>query len=256
MGLIGFGRIGSHLYTRLKGHPGIRVGFVYEVVRDKVRGLEVPLVEDPNEIAKMDADLVVEAADFRTVRELVPMVLAAHDALVLSASALADQRLYDELAMITRRTGHRLFIPHGAILGTDGLQDAREAIQEVDITTVKAPRNLDFGFQQKFRPEQIGERTVLYSGPTRGICGLFPRNVNSHAVIALAGIGFDRTRSELVADPAADKAMHEITIRTADSLTRILQSSAIKGVTGEYTLASVYGTVVRILSDHTGTYVM
>ena len=42
---------------------------------------------------------------------------------------------------------------------------------------------------------------------------LFPANVNIAAVLSMAGIGFDRTRLKVVADPALRYNTHHIDIR-------------------------------------------
>ena len=55
-------------------------------------------------------------------------------------------------------------------------------------------------------PDSIVDETVLYEGPTRGVCPKFPRNTNTLAAIAYAGIGFERTHSTLVVNPAWNTA--------------------------------------------------
>jgi aspartate dehydrogenase len=60
-------------------------------------------------------------------------------------------------------------------------------------------------------PTEITKATVLYDGPTRGVCPLFPRNVSSHRTVALAGIGFDRVGSVLVTGPVLEVAVMELT---------------------------------------------
>ena len=81
---------------------------------------------------------------------------------------------------------------------------------------------------------------------------MFPRNVNAHAVLAISSLGFDRTKSVIIADPESKLASHHIVAKGGDSITEIIQSSPIKGVTGEFTLLSVYGTILRILQDRKG----
>ena len=49
--------------------------------------------------------------------------------------------------------------------------------------------------------------------PARDGVPLFPANVNIAAVLSLAGIGFDRTRLKVVADPALVYNTHYIEIR-------------------------------------------
>lgn len=46
----------------------------------------------------------------------------------------------------------------------------------------KPPANIDC-VNIGIDPDSIKTETVLYDGPTRGICPKFPRNVNTHASI-------------------------------------------------------------------------
>ena len=57
---------------------------------------------------------------------------------------------------------------------------------------------------------RLTERTVLYEGTARAAALDFPQNANVAATVALAGLGFEGTRVELVADPAAPGNIHEI----------------------------------------------
>jgi len=253
IGIIGFGRIGSYLYERIKQTSGLEIAFVYETIEEKTRGLDKSiLINDFQNFRTKKADLIVEAADFRAVETLAHQVLEETDMLILSAVALADESVETKLKEICEEKRHKFYIPHGALLGMDGFQDARDAFDEVSITTVKPPKSLDFDFQKKWRMEEIKTKTVLYEGPTREIRKLFPRNVNSHAVLAISSLGFDKTHSILTADPDTTTASHHIVAKGGGATTEIIQASPIKGVTGEFTLASVYGTIKRILNQNSG----
>ena len=50
-------------------------------------------------------------------------------------------------------------------------------------------------------------------GSARGGVPLFPANVNIAAALSMAGIGFDRTRLKVVADPGITHNTHRIEIR-------------------------------------------
>jgi len=102
----------------------------------------------------------------------------------------------------------------------------------------------------------IDAETTLYDGPTRGICAEFPRNVNSHATVAVAGLGFDATTSTLIADPEATDATHQIVAEGDGTRLEIGRTSAIEGVTGSYTLDSIWGTIGRIVDDAPGLVVV
>jgi aspartate dehydrogenase len=51
---------------------------------------------------------------------------------------------------------------------------------------------------------------VVFSGSAREAASQFPQNANATVVTSLAGLGLDRTRVELVADPAATRNAHRI----------------------------------------------
>ncbi|MHA1977787.1 MAG: aspartate dehydrogenase domain-containing protein [Candidatus Hodarchaeales archaeon] len=249
IGLIGFGRIGAYLYKRIQENENIDVNFIYEPVSEKIESLDKSiLLSNPEEILSKTVDLVIEAADFRVVKKYAPEILKRNDLLILSATALVDEKLVSILNENCSKYNTRYFIPHGALLGMDGLFDARETLEEVQVTTWKNPRNIDFGFTHKFNKSDITEETVLYDGPTKGICSMFPRNVNAHAVVALSCLGFERTHSKLIADPNSDDAIQLIKATGGGAELEIKRSSVIKGVTGDFTLVSLYGSVIRALS--------
>ena len=86
---------------------------------------------------------------------------------------------------------------------------------------------------------------MLYDGPTRAVCPPFPRNVNSHATVALAGLGFDRTHSVLIAKPLLDVSVIQITARGRGVAMKIERSNPLKGVSGVFTLNSTLAAITR-----------
>lgn len=241
IGLVGCGTIGSYIANEVVKRGIAKVDFAYDIEPEIARSIPGSRVlEDPSEITGCDVDLVIEAATYKAAKAIAPQVLTRTDLLIFSATCLADDALRDSFRRICRNNKTRLFIPHGAILGLDGISDGRTLLEAVSITTTKNPKNL--GLRERIAG-------VLYDGPTRGACEMFPRNVNAHACAAIAGLGFDRTRSVVVADPDTNEMTHEIHVSGKGIEWSIhIQSRAIGSVTGSYTPESAVMTVRRILA--------
>ena len=190
------------------------------------------------------ADLIVECATADVLKADISMILTHCDLLMFSVTAFSDESFEQEALELCQRYGRRIYLPHGAILGMDGLYDARPLLREVRVTTTKSPKSLGL-------PD--GQRTVVYEGPTRAACRKFPRNVNVHATVALAGMGFDQTVSRIIADPAVTTNSHLIEI-IGEGINFSIQvaSTAGEGVTGAYTPVSACGSLDRVLEKKAG----
>lgn len=241
IGLIGFGTIGRYLFEKLSDDD-VEFAFVYSRSRPadkRIAGIYTNCAEVVAKKCEQGVDIVIEAAVFQAVVDLAPVILKHSDMAIFSITALADPAFQQQAEELCQKYGHNLFIPHGAIIGLDGLVDGRAVLKEVTITTTKRPANWG---------RSDTERTVLYEGPTREICRMYPRNVNVHAATALAGLGFDRTRSRTISDPDALGNTHVIEVKAEGCKfkTEVL-SEPISGVTGAYTPVSAYSSIKRIL---------
>jgi aspartate dehydrogenase len=79
--------------------------------------------------------------------------------------------------------------------------------------TTKRPEGLrtaPYVVERGLLREALTEPLVIYRGPAREAAGHFPQNINIAAAVSLAGIGFDRTQVEVVADPSVPRSVHEI----------------------------------------------
>ena len=248
IGLIGYGYLGSYVYEQVTTHPewGLEVAFV--VTRSqKPDGLPAHLHYNDVPAALATApDLVVELAHADVTVQHGQAILAASSYMPLSVSALANAALETHLLKVAGESGTTLFVPHGAATGLDTLSECRDVWETVTVTMKKPPRNLDYSVAPQFSADAIAESTILFDGPTRAICAMLPRNVNTHAAVALAGIGFDRTRSVLVADPALKESVIEIEAQGNGVELVISRRNPLAGVSGILTQRSALVCILRV----------
>ena len=248
IGLIGYGYIGQYVYGQITTRPelGLDIGFVYNRSPDKLAELPAAQVlEDLADFGSRCVDLIVELAHPDITRQHGRAFLQETDYMPLSLTAFSDPELEADLLATSASAGTRIFVPHGAVVGLEALEEGRERWQTVTMVMKKPVRSFDFSAAPQFDPASMTTETVLYDGPTRALCPLFPRNVNSHAAAALAGIGFDRTRSVLVADPALDRSIIELEAEGDGVEIRIWRANPMQGVSGVMTLLSTLASIGR-----------
>ncbi|MBO5057566.1 MAG: DUF108 domain-containing protein [Lachnospiraceae bacterium] len=242
IGFLGCGKIGQALLAHIKEEGYGEIVFIEDPFAELPGE---PVIREPLESAYEKAELIVECANADVLKKHLELILKYGDLLMFSVTAFSDlefSTLADELC---RKYGRHIYLPHGAILGLDGIFDGRRVWKEVVIETTKSPKSL--GREDK-------ERTVVYEGPTRQACVLYPRNVNVHAAIALAGMGFDKTCSKIISDPAVETNAHTICLKGEGiDITMNISSYANGAVTGVYTPHSACGSLDRICKEDAGT---
>lgn len=165
-------------------------------------------------------DVVVEAASHDAVREHAEALLSSGIAvLVLSGGALADDALRERLEHAAKEHGAQLCVPSGGIGGLDALKAACAAgVDEVRIAVTKPPaawKGIAYVEALGIDLDRLAGPVTLFEGSAREGVPHFPANVNIAAVLALAGVGFERTRLTVVADPGLRFNTHYIHIRGA-----------------------------------------
>jgi aspartate dehydrogenase len=110
-----------------------------------------------------------------------------------------------------------LYVPSGGIGGLDALKAACAAgVDEVEIAVTKPPaawQGIPYVERLGVDLDRLTGPVTLFDGTAREGVPHFPANVNIAAVLAMAGVGFDRTRLKVVADPALRFNTHHISVR-------------------------------------------
>jgi len=181
------------------------------------RRFAVPYLVGREALMERRPDAVLEAASHEAVREYaLPLLRAGISVIVLSAGALADSALKRAMETAAEESGARLLVPSGGIGGLDALNAACVAgVDEVSIQVAKPPRawkGIPYVENLGVDLDRLDAARILFEGPAREGVPHFPQNVNIAAVLSLAGIGMERTRLRVVADPALKLNTHTVRV--------------------------------------------
>lgn len=245
IGIIGAGFVAEQLLRHIEGGAGTwRAAFLHARRPEALGFVPAALrLHHLADLARFSPTLVVEAAHPDITRQYGEAILEVADYMPLSVTALADPVLLARLRAVAERHGHRLLIPHGALVGLDSLVAWRDRWTAVTITFRKPPGSIDLS-NTGFTAEQIVGETVVYEGPVGPMAKLFPRNVNAMVTCALATVGVDRCQGRLIADPDAAMLSLEIEAVDIDGARLFIQRrQPAVGVSGSEMFASLLRSV-------------
>jgi len=221
VGLLGCGAIGTEIALAIDSEKiSAKLTHVYDFSKensqklvDKLENKPV-ITENVGLLAASPVDLIIEAASQDAVRDNVLSILQNRkDVMILSAGALLDETIFDIVMDGCKDFNKRVYLPSGAIIGLDGIRAVQDELESVVLVTTKNPKALKgakFFETSEINPDEIKTITTIYEGNAQEAVRLFPANINVAALLSLAGIGSEKTRVRIVADPATDKNTHEI----------------------------------------------
>jgi aspartate dehydrogenase len=233
VGLIGFGAIGRRLAEAIAAGEAGRCELQAVLVRrperiseDDAKRLGCRVTGDAADFLATQMDLVVEVAGHDALKAYAEDILRqSKDLLLISVGALADSAFEARLRRDAHDYGRRVYLATGAIAGLDAISAA--AVGGLDSVThsVRKPPIGLLDPEEAARVQESGEPHLLYEGTAREAAIRFPENVNVAAAIALAGLGLDKSRVRVVADPTVERNTHEIEARgTFGELRIVLQN--------------------------------
>jgi aspartate dehydrogenase len=206
LGIIGCGAIGNDVAHAADGMKEIEKIYLHDLKPEASKklcnslkkGSVQPVAEFLDHV-----DVVFEAASQQAVRQYASQVLEAKkDMVIMSIGSLFDDTLRKKLETLARKNKCKIYLPSGAVCGIDGVLAASiERLDSVTLVTTKPPASLGI---------QVEDRTVVFKGTAREAVKKFPKNINVAACLSLAGVGFDETKVEIVADPVETRISHKI----------------------------------------------
>jgi aspartate dehydrogenase len=219
--VVGLGAIGIRVVEALdRGIDGLVLAAVsvQNPLKHQARlaGLKKPPKILPIEALSEVADLVIECAPSKLLKSIVaPFVKSGKTAVVLSVGALLE---HDDLIELARQNGGQIVVPTGALIGLDAVTAAAVGnIQSVRMITRKPVRGLagaPYIVDNNIDIERITEPLKIFDGTAREAAKGFPANLNVAVALSLAGIGPDRTRLEIWADPTLTRNVHRVEVES------------------------------------------
>jgi len=218
LGIIGYGAMARSLCLLLAVHaPHVQVRKV--LVRPGSLSTKEPLpngasfVFSSDELLSEPLDVVVECAGHFALMSVGPAVLySGTDLLIASVGALADAAGEQVLYSACKQVGAKLRVPSGALGGLDVLGAAKLAgIESVVYNSRKHPNAWKGTPAERLLDlNALTQPVTFFEGDGRSAALNFPQNANVAATVSLSGIGFEKTKVFLTADPFATGNTHII----------------------------------------------
>ena len=258
VGIAGLGAVGLEVAHRIEaGSAGLELAAV--AVRDAEKARRnLPAVGARIAVVAAEAlsdtcDVVVEClppAMFRAVA--TPAVERGRMFMPLSVGQLLENW---DLVARAKETGARILVPTGALIGLDTMRAAAEGtIRSVTMITRKPPGGLEgapYLVEHGISLKGLNTAKKVFDGSAREGARGFPANVNVAAALSLAGVGPDKTRLEIWADPALERNTHRIEVDadTASFSMAIENIPSENPKTGKIVALSTIATLRGLVSE-------
>jgi aspartate dehydrogenase len=219
VGIAGLGAVGLNVARRLEAViPGLALTAVAVRDRDKAQrnlpgaGERIPIL--PAEALADTSDIVIECLPPQLFRGVALSVIERGKIFMpLSVGQLLENW---DLVERAKQKGARILAPTGALLGLDAVRAAAEGtIHSVTMITRKPPSGLEgapYLVERGISLKELKAPRKIFDGTAREGARGFPANVNVAAALSLAGIGADKTRLEIWADPTLSRNTHRIEV--------------------------------------------
>ena len=252
LGLIGCGAIGRSVADAFTG--GGREPIEIVAILARRPRPEALLTTSIDEFLTARPEVVLECAGHQAVREHgVRCLEAGADLVLTSIGALVEDGVRRALEAAASASGRRLILASAGIGALDILAGAAVGgLDQVTVTVRKDPSAWFATEAETICDLAALERPVtLYDGPVRDGAARYPANVNIAAAAALAGLGLDRTRLVIIADPGIRDHIVEIQAEGAFgrfSFREEVRPTTDNPKTGELVAMAVVKTVRQLAS--------
>jgi aspartate dehydrogenase len=213
--LIGCGAMGRNVRAAFLADSRLTFAYILETP-DRRRDLQAELGSAVRVVASLGEldtppDFALECAGHAAITNTVlPLLRQGVDVIIASVGALAEPGLPERLAEAAATGGAQLTLVAGAIAAIDALAAASQLRLDRVLYTGRKPAMAWAGTPAEAQVDlkSLTKPHTIFTGNARDAARLYPKNANVAAMIALAGVGFERTEVTLIADPAITRNTH------------------------------------------------
>lgn len=228
--LIGCGAIGYEIAKSIDQQliPNCRVSVLFDEDKERLIRLNDSLTNKPDGIFNNFDDFisstlfeeihfVIEAASIEAAeRYSITLLDQGKDLMIMSTGSFSNASFYRKILNLIREKGCKVYLPSGAIGGSDILRAVKSHIEEILLITTKSNNSIKgapFFTKRLINADTITKETIIFEGTAEDAIAEFPSNINVSALISMAGIGFHKTKVRIIVDPFITTNQHEIRVK-------------------------------------------
>jgi aspartate dehydrogenase len=259
LALIGFGGLGRIVADHLSLDNDVHVVAVaarsHQVHAVRALFPQARIVDSAAGLLDCAPELVVECASHGAFRQYAePVLRAGIDLIAVSSGVLAEAPYREQVLRAGAESGASLEVPAGAIGAIDVIAAARTAgldrVTYVTRKNAKAWRNTPA--EEMVDLNSMREPKLFFDETAERAALIFTDKANVCATLALAGIGFERTRVQFWLDPAVNKSVHHIEGEGACGTLRIELANNVAPSDGRASLLTAM-SILRAVRNRSAT---
>lgn len=255
--MIGCGAIGAGVLELLRGDADLAVAAVVlpPGAHGEVRAAVAKFAPQARVVGRIDEvdgiDLVVECAGHSAIEEhVLPALQRGIPCMVASVGALAAPGMAQRLEQAAQQGGTQVQLLSGAIGGIDAISAARVGGLDSVVYTGRKPPHAWKGTpaERDIDLEALAQPYCIFDGNAEDAARLYPKNANVAATLSLAGLGLQRTKVRLYADPSVNENVHHVEARGAFGSLELTMRGKPLAANPKTSALTVY-SVVRALAN-------
>ncbi len=254
--MIGCGAIGVGVLELLRGDADLMVDTIVlpPAMHADAQSAVDKYAPNARLVSNLDGatpDLVAECAGHAAIEEhILPALARGIPCVVASVGALSAPGLAERLERAARDGHTQVQLLSGAIGAIDALAAARIGGLDSVVYTGRKPPGAWKGTpaEKDVDLDALTQAHCIFRGTAEDAAQLYPKNANVAATLSLAGIGFQRTRVELYADPAVTENVHHVEAKGAFGSFELTMRGKPLAANPKTSALTVY-SVVRALTN-------